>query len=59
MEIRRLDSLLDKYQHGKTYEQAGAIIVMFEKAVDAQDIFSMYSHSFVQKVRKLIEEEGN
>lgn len=55
MEIRRLDSLLNKYQQGKAYEQAGAIIVVFEKAKDAQDICSMYSLSLVQKVRRLIE----
>lgn len=55
MEIRRLDSLLYKYQHGKAYDQAGATIVVFEKAKDAQDIYSMYSLSLVQKVRRLVE----
>lgn len=58
IEIRRLDSLLYKYQHGKAYEQSGAIIVVFDKAKDAKEIHSMHSLSLVQKVRRLIEDEG-
>lgn len=49
-----MDSLLHKYHRKEGYEQAGASIVVFEKALDAKDIHAIYSHSLVQKVKRLV-----